>query len=56
MNNKKKRLWVKLLWVWELKAKVNISLDKISKTAQSAIEKAWGTVKIIENIETTSSK
>lgn len=45
---RKKNLGVKLLWTWELKSKVNITLDKISKSAQEAVEKTGWTVKIIE--------
>jgi large subunit ribosomal protein L15 len=46
---RKKNLWIKLLWVWELKSKVTIVLDRISKTAKEAVEKVWWTVKIIES-------
>lgn len=46
---RKKKWGVKLLWTWELKAKVTIVLDKASKSAQDAVEKVWWVVKIIEN-------
>ncbi len=53
LNNRiirKKSLWVKLLWKWELKSKVTISLNKVSGTAKEAVEKAWGTVELVETV------
>ncbi len=38
---RKKDLWIKLLWNWEFKGKINIKLDKASKKAQEIIEKNW---------------
>ncbi len=37
-----KTLPVKLLGKWELKAEVNVVVDKASWTARKAVEKAWG--------------
>ena len=37
----------KILWDWELKAKIEISTYKISATAQKKVEKAWGKVELI---------
>ena len=37
---RKKSLWIKLLGMWELTVKVNVSVDKASATAKEAIEKA----------------
>ena len=51
-----KKLWIKLLWTWELIAKVNIVLDKVSETAKVAVEKVWGSIEVIENTKTISSK
>lgn len=39
---------VKILGRGEVKTKINITVNKVSKTAQEAIEKAGGTVTIIE--------
>ncbi len=39
---------VKLLSKGELKSKVTITVDKASKTAQAAVEKAGGSVKVAE--------
>lgn len=44
---KKKNLWVKLLWNWELSIKVNISVDKASSSAKEAVEKAWGKLELV---------
>ncbi len=44
---RKKTLWIKLLWNWELKSKVEITVDKASETASKAILKAWGKIEII---------
>lgn len=44
---RKKWLGVKLLWSWELKSKITISLEKVSETAKAAVEKVWGSVEII---------
>ena len=43
---RKKNLGVKLLGQGELKAKVTISVDKASKTAAEAVEKAWGKLEL----------
>lgn len=53
---RKKNFWVKLLWAWEIKTKINIVLDKISDTAKEAVEKVWWTITIIEYTKTISSK
>lgn len=47
---RKKWLGLKLLWAWELKTKIVIELDKVSKIAKDAVEKLWGTIRIIENV------
>ncbi len=44
---RKKGLWVKLLGNWELKSKVNVSLDKASASAKEAVEKAWGSLDLV---------
>lgn len=44
---RKKTIWVKLLWNWDLKSKVTITVDKASNTALKAIEKAWGKIEIV---------
>lgn len=44
---RKKTLWVKLLWNWELKAKVNLTINKATNSAKEAVEKAWGTVNLV---------
>lgn len=46
MINKKQK--VKILAKGELTAKLNVEAHAFSKTAQEAIEKAGGTVKIVE--------
>ena len=38
---RKKTLEVKLLWKWELKTAVTVTVDKASESAVKAIEKAW---------------
>lgn len=43
---RKKTLPVKLLWNWEIKTKINISVDKASASAKEAVEKAWGTLEL----------
>ena len=43
---RKKSLWVKLLAKWELKAKLEVSVDKASASAKEAVEKAGGTLEI----------
>lgn len=43
----KKRLWIKILWKWELTKKIFIKADKVSASAKEAIEKAWGKVEIL---------
>jgi len=45
---RKKQFWLKLLGNWELKAKVNITLEKVSEKAKDAIEKVGGSITIIE--------
>lgn len=45
---RKKQLWLKLLGNWELKTKINITLEKISVKAKTAIEKVGGSITIIE--------
>lgn len=47
---RKKSLWLKLLWNWELKSKITITLNKVSETAKVAVEKVWGTVELTENV------
>ncbi len=54
IRNKKGLL--KLLWNWELKAKITIVLDKISISAKEAVEKVWWTVTITESTKTIISK
>lgn len=44
---RKKTLWVKLLADWDLKQKINISVNKASKKAIELIEKLGGKVEII---------
>lgn len=44
---RKKDLAIKLLWKWELKAKLNIVVDKASAGAKAAVEKAWGKLELI---------
>lgn len=44
---RKKTLWVKLLWNWELNWKVNVKLDLISKSAKEKLEKAWANIEIL---------
>lgn len=44
---RKKSFWVKLLWKWELKSKVTITLDKVSESAKVAMDKVGGTIEII---------
>lgn len=43
----KKNFPVKILWDGELKSKVTVKIDKISKTAKEAIEKAGGTIELL---------
>ncbi len=43
----KKNLPIKVLWDGELKSKVTVKIDKISKTAKEAIEKAGGTIEFL---------
>lgn len=38
----------KILWTWDLNAKITLSINKISQVAQKKIEKAWGTVELIK--------
>ena len=51
-----KSAWLKLLWNWEIKSKVTIVLDKVSKSAKEAVEKAGWVITIIESTKTISSK
>lgn len=51
-----KNAWLKLLWNWEIKAKITIVLDKVSASAKEAVEKVWWVIKIIENTKPISSK
>ena len=51
-----KNAWLKLLWNWEIKAKITIVLDKVSASAKEAIEKVGWVIKIIENTKPISSK
>jgi len=51
-----KNAWLKLLWTWELTAKIKIVLDKVSISAKEAVEKVWWVVKIIESTKTIISK
>lgn len=44
---RKKELGVKLLGNWELKAKLNIIVNKASAWAKIAVEKAWGNLELI---------
>ena len=43
----KKNWGVKILWNGELKAKVNVVVDKASATAVAWVEKAWGKLELI---------
>lgn len=43
---RRKTLRVKLLWNWEIKIKVIVSVDKSSAAAKVAIENAWGTLEL----------
>ncbi|MFA5917601.1 MAG: 50S ribosomal protein L15 [Candidatus Gracilibacteria bacterium] len=47
---RKKGLGLKLLGAGELKTKIVIELDKVSKIAKDAVEKLGGTIRIIENV------
>jgi len=38
----------KVLWYWDIKAKIKLFVNKISQTAKKKIEKAWGTVELIK--------
>lgn len=40
--------FVKLLWDWEIKAKVSVSVNKASKSAIEKIEKAWWKVELVK--------
>lgn len=42
-----KKLPCKVLWDWEIKAKVKLFINKASQIAKSKIEKAWGTIELI---------
>ena len=44
---KRKQLGVKLLWNWDLKAKLNVVIDKASELAKTAVEKAWGKIELV---------
>lgn len=44
---RKKQLGVKLLWKGELKAKLDVVINKASESATKAVEKAWGKVELI---------
>jgi len=43
---RKKQLAVKLLWNWELNAKLYVIVDKASIWAKFSIEKAWGKLEL----------
>jgi len=45
INNKK--LWVKVLWNWDINSKVSLKVSKISKQAKEKIEKAWWSVELV---------
>ena len=38
----------KVLWYWDIKAKIEVKTFKISTSAKSKIEKAWGKVELIK--------
>lgn len=42
----RKSLPLKLLWNWELKSKVSITVDVASSSAKAAVEKSGGTINI----------
>ncbi len=43
---RKKSLDVKLLWKWELKSALTVTVNKASESAKQAIEKAWWKLEI----------
>jgi len=45
---RKKSLGIKLLGKGEIKAKVNITVDRASKTALQAVEKAWWKIETLQ--------
>jgi hypothetical protein len=45
---KKKDSYIKLLWDWELKSKINLTVNAASKQGIEKVEKAWGKIEIIQ--------
>ncbi len=43
----KKNLPIKVLWDWELKSKLLLKVERVSRSAKEAIEKAWGSIEIL---------
>lgn len=44
---KNKNFAVKLLWDWEITSKINVKVQKVSKSALEKIEKVWWKVELV---------
>lgn len=50
LNNwiiRNKKLWVKLLWKWELTSKINVKIEKVSQSALKKVEWLWWKVELV---------